>query len=99
MGKGYHFWGHLEIPLITSDSILDFQHVFPFSLSPLWVTCFGRARIMSTPKRKATPLDTLPPICGGAIVTSIAAVTARMTCIFDVYILLTTSKTNSALEG
>lgn len=47
------------------------------------VTSFGqeRARIMSTPKRKATPLDTLPPICGGAIVTSIAAVTARITCI------------------
>eukprot|EP00435_Cladocopium_sp_Y103_P025488 s2766_g6.t1 len=27
---------------------------------------------MSTPKRKAGPLDTLPPICAGAVVTSIA---------------------------
>ncbi|CAJ1395904.1 unnamed protein product [Effrenium voratum] len=26
---------------------------------------------MSTPKRKAGPLDTLPPICGGAVVTSV----------------------------
>eukprot|EP00913_Durusdinium_trenchii_P019786 g18599.t1 len=30
------------------------------------------AWIMSTPKRKAGPLDTLPPICAGAVVTSIA---------------------------
>ena len=53
-------WLHLLLSL--------FPWAFPMS-KPSEAT---EARTMSTPKRKATPLDTLPPICAGAVVTSIA---------------------------